>query len=142
MPGIGAFLRDRQDEDERAALAALDGEWPPGLPGCGEIARAHIAAHPPARVLREVAASRERVAELLSRPHDRNAADEFSSCAQAVAEGGGVPGSGCADPLRSARPCDCGRDAAVAAGLRREALTWGDHPGHGCWDAATALIGS
>jgi Family of unknown function (DUF6221) len=80
---------------------------------------AHIARNDPARRLRDVRATRDLVAAILAEPHDWNAEDQYYSCSQAVdpdpypGESGG-PGSGCPDPERSGKPCDCGRDARVA----------------------------
>lgn len=59
------FLRDRLDEDERAARACPgDGEWTAWAlevygPGLSDEVRTHAARHDPARVLAEVEAKRQ-----------------------------------------------------------------------------------
>lgn len=88
---------------------------------------AHIARHDPARALRRVKATRDLVAAILAEKHDYNNGDEFYSCSQAVEYGtDGGPGSGCADPERAGKPCDCGRDARVARLLGIIASEWED----------------
>lgn len=85
----------------------------------------HAARHDPPRARRSVAATRALVAAILAETHDYNARDEYYSCSQAVKPGmDGVPGSGCADPERAGRPCDCGRDARVARLLDIIAREW------------------
>jgi hypothetical protein len=89
----------------------------------------HIARNDPARVLRRVKATRDLVAAILSEPHDWNVEDEFYSCSQAVQwPGPGEPGSGCSDPERAGKPCDCGRDARVARLLGIIAGEWEERP--------------
>jgi hypothetical protein len=93
--------------------------------------RAHITRNDPARVLRRVKATRDLVAVILSEPHDWNVEDEFYSCSQAVQwPDPGEPGSGCSDPERAGKPCDCGRDARVARLLGIIASEW-EGDGHG-----------
>jgi hypothetical protein len=85
----------------------------------------HIARQDPARTLRRVKATRDLVAVILSEPHDWNVEDEFYSCSQAVQwPDPGEPGSGCSDPERAGKPCDCGRDARVTRLLSIIASEW------------------
>lgn len=91
--------------------------------------RAHITRNDPARVLRRVKATRDLVADILAEPHDYIPGDEFYSCSQAVDPypgESGEPGSGCSDPERAGKPCDCGRDARVARLLGIIASEWED----------------
>ena len=86
-----------------------------------------IAANGPDRVLARADAVRELVSAILAEEHDYNVGDEFYSCSQAVEYGtDGEPGSGCFDPERAGKPCDCGRDARVARLLSIIAGEWED----------------
>jgi hypothetical protein len=87
----------------------------------------HIARNDPKRRLQAAKTTRDLVAAILAERHDYNNGDEFYSCSQAVEYGtNGEPGSGCADPERAGRPCDCGRDARVARLLEIIASEWED----------------
>jgi hypothetical protein len=89
----------------------------------------HAARQDPARVLRRVKATRDLVADILGEPH-YTAEVAYYSCSQAqegaylIAGPTGPPGSGCGDPERAGRPCDCGRDAKVARMLAIIAGEW------------------
>ena len=87
----------------------------------------HIARQDPARVLRRVKATRELVSAITAELHDYIPGDEFYSCSQAIDPypgESGEPGSGCSDPERAGKPCDCGRDARVARMLGIIASEW------------------
>lgn len=91
--------------------------------------RDHIVRNDPARVLRRVRATRELVAAILAERHDYNEGDGYYSCSQAADPDprpgeSGEPGSGCSDPERAGRPCDCGRDSRVARLLGIIASEW------------------
>lgn len=92
--------------------------------------RDHITRNDPARVLRRVKATRDLVAAILAEGHQR--ADDYFACSQAQEGSGliggptGPPGSGCSDPDRAGKPCDCGRDARVARLLGIIASEWED----------------
>jgi hypothetical protein len=131
ITALTATLNLRLSEDEAWAKRATPGPWhiPEHDPlfycvdspdGSGRICtfgdRAagddvnnslHIARHDPARVLRDVQAKRDLLAAILREPHTFIPGDEYYSCSQAV------DGSGCSDPDRAGKPCDCGRDARV-----------------------------
>jgi hypothetical protein len=90
---------------------------------------AHIVRNDPARRLRDVKATRDLVAEILTEGH-YYAEVGYYSCSQAregfgLASGlTGPPGSGCSDPERAGQPCDCGRDWQVARLLGIIAREW------------------
>jgi Family of unknown function (DUF6221) len=139
-----ALIEARLARDEALAQALAGEEWHAGTeagdeynvavvegPGGGQVARcgveglqdgeiraAHVARHDPARALRRVKAGRNLVAAVLAEDHQ--AADDYFACSQAREGAGmiggptGPPGSGCSDPERRGKPCDCGRDARVA----------------------------
>jgi hypothetical protein len=89
--------------------------------------RDHIIRNDPARVLRRVKATRDLVAAILAEKHDYIPGGEFYSCSQAIDPypgESGEPGSGCHDPERAGKPCDCGRDARVARLLGIIASEW------------------
>lgn len=88
---------------------------------------AHITAHDPARVLREIDAKRQLLAEVLSEPHFMSADDHWNTC-PAVVDEDGVPV--CLDESRAPGPCDCGRDARVVRRLHLLALPYADRPGY------------
>ncbi|MGY1549607.1 DUF6221 family protein [Streptomyces sp. MN6] len=79
----------------------------------------HIAAHDPARVLREIDAKRQLLADLLAEPHVE-VDDPFYSCA-VVAR---------ADVKRYGGPCDCGRDDRQLRRLHILLLPYADRPGY------------
>jgi hypothetical protein len=95
----------------------------------GELKAAHIARNDPARALRRVKATRDLVASILAEQH-YTAEVGWYSCSQAqtgqyLIDGPtGPPGSGCGDPERAGKPCDCGRDAKVARLLAIIASEW------------------
>ncbi|MFF7335437.1 DUF6221 family protein [Streptomyces sp. NPDC008150] len=124
MDGFIAWLGQQLDEDERIARAATQGEWvwsrefvtPPGYhhrtvgplePGDA----AFIAAHDPARALREIDAKRQ----LLDEHHDTNDGD----CAACVDGQWGYPTHGGSTPQRL--PCRT---------LRLLALPYAGRPGY------------
>lgn len=146
MDELVEWLRARLDEEERIARAATLGPWVQsgigdygwtvdfGRPGAGvETADSDqgladadfIAAHNPARVLRDVEARRQLLADLLSDQHHRNEEDHWYSCA-ALIDADGEPL--CFDDSRAPGACDCGRDARVARRVRLLALPYADHP--------------
>jgi hypothetical protein len=85
----------------------------------------------PERALRRAKATRDLVAEILAEGHHYDESDYYC-CSQAreaiydgwTRTGEGPPGSACSDPERSGKPCDCGRDAAVARRLGIIAGEW------------------
>jgi hypothetical protein len=89
----------------------------------------HAARQDPARVLCRVRATRDLVAVILAEQH-YTAMSAYFSCSQAqegaylISGPTGPPGSGCGDPERAGRPCDCGRDAKVARMLGIIASEW------------------
>lgn len=91
--------------------------------------RDHIIRHDPARALRHVKAVRDLVAVILGEQH-YSADVDYYSCSQAQEGAGmvggptGPPGSGCSDPDRAGKPCDCGRDERVARMLGIIASEW------------------
>ena len=144
-----AFIRVNLDRDERiarrAAYEGTNGEWrgtPDGLfhvdadsahPGAfladvyGAIDERyfeHIALHDPARVLRQVAATRARLAFLEDLGHDMGDEDfpTFSSCRMLPAPGdlGDV----------EVGYCSCGRDALRLGLYRIEAQVYSDRDGY------------
>lgn len=152
---LAASIEARLAEDEAVALAPFGddetarswtadiGGYPDALPLVDDgwhrtivyghattpAVAAHIARNDPARVLRRVKATRDLVADILAEPHDYIPGDEFYSCSQAVDPypgESGEPGSGCSDPERAGKPCDCGRDARVARLLGIIASEWED----------------
>jgi Family of unknown function (DUF6221) len=92
--------------------------------------RDHITRNDPARVLRRVKATHNLVAAILAEGHQH--AGDYFACSQAQEGDGlisgptGPPGSGCSDPERAGKPCDCGRDARVARLLGIIATEWED----------------
>lgn len=125
----------RYDNGRRETLTVIDVSgrdlnWAEAVQVCwdsnGERA-VHIARNDPARALRRVKAVRDMVAAVLAEPHDYIPGDEFYSCSQAVDPYPGEsaePGSGCSDPERTGKPCDCGRDQRVARLLGIIATEW------------------
>ncbi len=134
MTDVAAWLAAQLDEDEQIALAATAGPWAaegngsivgpagpqPKLAGhvvCSVGAwnvgfptaadAAHIVRHDPARVLRQVAAHRHILAEVMSWTHAYNDDDYWFSCGLAVAPGETEPGSGCGNDDHVGR-CTCG----------------------------------
>lgn len=128
-----AWLRVALDDVERVAKGAYPGPWRVGyvdadrawqiisrdrgvawIPDSGfnEPNVQHIALHDPARVLRDVEATRKILAEVMSWTHFYLDQDGWYSCSQAVdpSESDAEPGSGCLDGDRAGRPCDCGLD--------------------------------
>lgn len=83
----------------------------------------HIARHDPARVLREVAAHRRLLADIVAQQHWLN--DRYYRGCSAFAEAlhPDLP------DLPTGRPCSCGRDADVERRLRLLAAIWSDSPG-------------
>jgi hypothetical protein len=80
-----------------------------------------IVAHGPAAALRQVAATRELLADLQADEH-LAVEDGWYSCAAATDD---RFGNVCADESRAGGPCDCGRDAAVERRVRLLAKAWG-----------------
>lgn len=87
----------------------------------------HMMAWDPARVLREIDAKRQLLADVLSEPHFMSADDHWNTC-PAVVDEDGVPV--CLDESRAPGPCDCGREARVARRLHLLALPYADRPGY------------
>lgn len=92
----------------------------------------HVAHWDPARVLREIEAKRELLAEIASWKHDYVDGDTWFSCAQAVNpfDKDGAPGSGCSNEHRAGEPCDCGLDRRRKKILKALAKPYADHPDH------------
>lgn len=88
---------------------------------------AFIARHDPARVLREIDAKRQLVAETLAEPHLYNEEDNWYTCAALVDQDGEPV---CLNDSRAPGPCDCGRDARVGRRLRLLALPYAGRPGY------------
>lgn len=90
----------------------------------------HAARQDPGRALRRVKATRDLVAAILAEGHQH--AGDYFACSQAQEGDGlisgptGPPGSGCSDPERAGKPCDCGRDSRVARLLGIIASEWED----------------
>lgn len=146
MDDLAQWLGEQYDEDERIARAAGGDAWrrqdhpsdtvavydaqgepvvyDEGWPTVEQ--QAHIVEWDPARVLREIDAKRELLADVLSEPHFRSADDHWNTC-PAVVDEDGVPV--CLDESRAPGPCDCGRDARVGRRLRLLALPYVDRPG-------------
>lgn len=149
------FLRARLDEDEAVANAAAQ-EKEPGWradqnwlmyedpeDGAQSVAVdeidwegaaiTHAARHDPARVLREIYAKRAILAGLEATHHRYIADDPYYSCPQAIdpedpdQEPGSGWNSGNAVPGQE-NECWCGRDEAVAHGLKILAAVYSDHP--------------
>jgi Family of unknown function (DUF6221) len=128
------YVQQWADPDVTAVVADPESSaWPVARvcdrPDGAPAARAaHIARNDPARVLRRVRATRDLVAEILAEGHQH--ADDYFACSQAQEGDGlisgptGPPGSGCSDPERAGKPCDCGRDARVARLLGIIASEW------------------
>lgn len=85
----------------------------------------HIVRHDPARVLREIDAKRQLLADFLAEPHFRNEEDNWYTCAALVDEDGEPV---CIDESRAPGPCDCGRDARVHRRAVILALPYADRP--------------
>jgi len=135
------FLRDCFGEDEQTARAThpvfLEWEYDEfvkeirDLGNGNEIASvlpqygAHIARHEPARVLREVEAKRQLLADVLAEQHFSHEEDHWYSCA-ALTDDQGDPL--CFDEARAPGPCDCGRDNRVQRRLHFLALPYADRP--------------
>lgn len=91
----------------------------------------HIARNDPKRRLQAARATRDLVAEILAEEH-LDGDGYFFACSQAREGAGliggptGPPGSGCSDPERAGKPCDCGRDAKVVRMLGIIAGEWED----------------
>ncbi|MEU7911340.1 hypothetical protein [Microbispora bryophytorum] len=85
----------------------------------------YVRGHPsdPKRVLREAAAKRRLLENLLAEEHVRVHGDEWFSCAQARDEDGEFA---CANDLSAGGPCDCGRDERVRRRLEVMAEPYGD----------------
>jgi hypothetical protein len=79
--------------------------------------RAHIAAHDPARVLREIDAKRGLLKLLLSEGH-------------AALRPGGSTEIYCGADYGAGDPCECGRDERMSQCLRLLALPYSDRPGY------------
>jgi hypothetical protein len=151
IAALAMLIATRLDEDERVAKVATDGPWVMdgmsvrgrdrsyhgGSAGAILVIKhtwpqeaAHIVRNDPARVLRRVKAARDLVAAILAEGHQH--AGDYFACSQAQEGDGlisgptGPPGSGCSDPERAGRPCDCGRDARVARLLGIIASEWED----------------
>ena len=116
---------DGNDTDLRAWLPSMSNEpWDEKRNVWADAA--HIAAHDPARVLREIEAKRQLLADVLAEGHFRNEEDNWYSCAALTDEDGDPV---CLDESRAPGPCDCGRDARVARRVRLLALPFEDRPG-------------
>ena len=141
--GLAAFQRARLDEDEAGARLAArkGGTWTQGDPGQGSCAitslggtvvydegrpdehqAAHIARHDPARVLREVAAMRERLALYLDAKETLAVAlrkappeDDPAAAHSYVRERINVNQAS-------------GRFAALEMSVRLDAMVYSDHP--------------
>jgi hypothetical protein len=92
----------------------------------GEAAARHIARHNPTRVLAEVEAKRQLLADALAEKHTV-VEDCWYTCPAATEERDG--GETCND-ADSGKPCNCGRDARVEQRLRLLAMSYADHPDH------------
>jgi hypothetical protein len=140
---LAATIEAKLAEDEAAAKRNTggglgdDGKFGPSYPDYQtyssadtEAADAYIERFRPLRALRRVKAVRDLVTAILAEQHDYNALDGYYSCSQAregtglVSGPTGPPGSGCSDPERAGKPCDCGRDARVARLLAIIASEW------------------
>lgn len=149
---LAAVIEARLADDERyARVMRAAGERQkanpaPGMEALAVSAFAAMAADPEAvrelghwghrlppndldRIDRRVKATRDLVAAILAEPHDYIPGDEYYSCSQAIDPypgESGEPGSGCSDPERAGKPCDCGRDQRVARLLGIIAGEWED----------------
>ena len=111
--------------ERRKGLPVVSDRWRGQTVGSGggRIAP-HIARHDPARVLREVAAKRALLDDLLASRHDV-VEDCWYTCAAATEEHDG--GETC-DASRRGGPCDCGRDARIQRYARLLAAPYREHP--------------
>jgi hypothetical protein len=133
MDDLVEWLRAQLDEDERVAQDALKratttrrwigGEWVEDVVQPPEWRRS---VWEPARVLREIDAKRQLLADLSAEQHEV-VDDCWYTCAAATDERDG--GETC-DDTRRGGPCDCGRDKRVARRLRLFALPYADRPGY------------
>lgn len=139
-----AFIEAQVAVDETAASAALgdleadmltwdsfvQGGWKASGLQADDDLFDHLDRCDPARALRRVKAVRDMVAAVLAEQHEYNPSDGYYSCSQAQEGQGliggptGEPGSGCSDPERAGKPCDCGRDQRVARLLGIIASEW------------------
>lgn len=137
---IVQWLGAQLDEDERIARSCSGRDWREhpknwvSTPPVNRVAvvlhdgdRGHILRHDPARVLLEIDAKRQLLAEVLSEPHFISADDHWNTC-PAIVDEDGVPL--CLDESRAPGPCDCGRGARVARRLHLLALPYADRPGY------------
>lgn len=140
---LTAALNEEAEDAQRAFSGQADPEngWgayrPEGqrhttiVPHVGMIHEAvqadHIVRWNPARVLREVEAKRQLLADVLTEAHFRNEEDNWYACAALTDEGGDPV---CLDDSRAPGPCDCGRDARVVRRVRLLALPYEGRPGY------------
>ncbi len=155
MTGIAEFITANLDHDEQVARASahLDGcDWTtsPAKRGFAtvtgydgalcesdaadahlmhEATSVHIALHDPARALRQVAAGRRILAEVMGWGHHYNDDDCWYSCGLAVAPGETEPGSGCHNDDHIGR-CTCGLEARRMRVLGPLASTYADRDGY------------
>jgi len=142
VAGLAAAIEAKLTEDEASAERNTngglgdDGKFGPSYPDYQtytsadtEAADAYIECFRPLRALRRVRAVRGLVAAIMAEQH-YSADVEYCSCSQALEGAGliggptGPPGSGCSDPERAGKPCDCGRDAKVVRMLEIIASEW------------------
>jgi hypothetical protein len=83
----------------------------------------HIARHDPARVLREVAAKRDLLNDIIAEKH-RVIDDPWYTCSAATEDRDG----GTYAETEGGGPCTCGRDERVERLLRLLAAPFSDHP--------------
>lgn len=123
MDDLVRWYGEQLDEDAaRARACPGNGEWTAQDialygPELSPEVRTHMAAHGPARVLREIDAKRHLLKALLSEGH-------------AALRPGGSTEIYCGADYGAGDPCDCGREERVASYLRLLAAVYQDRPGY------------